>query len=131
MAAQYIQLGNRDWNVLVYYNVSRGDFVEIEDSLRQLDCPTQDIRDALEVLTKRNTGFTFSNSDYKMSVVCIGKATSIEQFVNTVIHEAKHVQSHVCSYYYIEEDGETAAYLIGYLVARMYRYFAKLVKRYV
>ena len=83
------------------------------------------------MLTKRNTGFTFSNSDYKMSIVCIGKATSIEQFVNTVIHEAKHVQSHVCSYYYIEEDGETAAYLIGYLVARMYRYFAKLVISFV
>lgn len=34
MAAQYIQLGNRDWNVLVYYNVGKGDFVEVEDSLR-------------------------------------------------------------------------------------------------
>lgn len=130
-AAQYIQLGNRDWNVLVYYNVDEYDFVEIEDSLRQLDCPTQDIDRAFEVLTKRNTGFTFSNTDYQMSVVCISKSTNVEQFVNTAIHEAKHVQSHVCSYYEIDEDSETAAYLIGYLVQRMYRYFAKLVKRYV
>lgn len=66
-----------------------------------------------------------------MSVVCISRATNIEQFVNTAIHEAKHVQSHICSYYKIDEDSETAAYLMGYLVQRMYRYFAKLVKRYV
>lgn len=40
MSAQYIQLGRRGWNVLVYYNVDEYDFVEIEDSLRWLDCPT-------------------------------------------------------------------------------------------
>ena len=130
MAAQYIQL-KQGWNVLIYYNVDEYDYVEIEDSLMQLDCPTQDIDRAFEVLTKRNTGFTFSNTDYRMSVICISRATSIEQFVNTAIHEAKHVQSHICSYYEIDEDSETAAYLMGYLVQRMYRYFAKLVKRYV
>ena len=131
MAAQYIQLGDRDWNVLVYYNVDKDDFVEIEDSLIQLDCPDKEIDKAFRVLRKKNTGFTFSNTDYKMSVVCIGKTTSVEQFVNTVIHEADHVQSHICSYYDIDKGSEKAAYLIGYLVQRMYRYFAKLVKRYV
>lgn len=33
MIAQYIQLGDREWNVLVYYNVGREDFVEVKDSL--------------------------------------------------------------------------------------------------
>ena len=131
MAAQYIQLGDRDWNVLVYYNVDNDDFVEIEDSLIQLDCTDEEIDKAFRVLRKKNTGFTFSNTDYKMSVVCIGKTTSVEQFVNTVIHEADHVQSHICSYYDIDKGSEKAAYLIGYLGQRMYRYFAKLVKRYV
>lgn len=131
MAAQYIQLGNQDWNVLVYYNVSIDDFVEIEDSLVQLECPEKSIDKAFMALTKKNTGFTFSNTDYTMSIVCIGQATSVEEFINTTIHEAKHVQSHICSYYEIDEDSEKAAYLIGYLVQRMYRYFAKLVKRYV
>lgn len=130
MAAQYIQLGS-GWNVLVYYNVDSNDFVEIEDSLIQIDCPKKSIKKAFNVLTRKNTGFTFSNTDYQMSIVCIGKATSAEEFVSTAIHEAKHVQSHICSYYQIDEDGEKAAYLIGYLVQRMYRYFAKLVKRYV
>jgi len=77
MTAQYIQLGDRGWNVLVYYNVDKYDFVEVVDSLKQLDCPKRDIRKALKTLRKKNSGFTFSNSDYKMSIVCIGQASNI------------------------------------------------------
>ena len=132
MFAQYIKIGKRKWNVLVYYNVNSSDFAEIEDSLIQLDCPKDDIDKAFRVLAKsKNTGFTFSNSDYKMSIVCISEATSAGQFVNTAVHEAKHVQSHICAYYDIEDDSEDAAYLIGYLVHKMYKMVAKILKHYV
>ena len=131
MIAQYIQLGKRGWNVLVYYGVNKEDFIEVEDALRQLGCSRPDIRRSLKVLTRENTGFTFSNSEYKMSIVCIGPSSDISQFVNTSIHEAKHVQSHICAYYDIPEDGEEAAYLIGYLVQRMYKMFAKIIRQYV
>ncbi len=131
MTAQYIQLGDRGWNVLVYYNVDKYDFVEVVDSLKQLDCPKRDIRKALKTLRKKNSGFTFSNSDYKMSIVCIGQASNIGQFVDTAIHEAKHVQSHICSYYNIPEDTEEAAYLIGHLVHRMYKMLETILRSYV
>lgn len=91
MAAQYIQLGNHGWNILVYYNVDVSDFAEIEDSLIQLDCPKSDLTNAFRVLKRKNTGFTFTNTEYMMSVVCIGKATNSSQFVSTTVHEAKHV----------------------------------------
>ena len=94
---QYIQLGKKGWNVLVYYGVHKEDFLEVEDALKQLGCSRADI----------------------------------SQFVNTAIHEAKHVQSHICSYYGIPEDGEEAAYLIGYLVQRMYKMFSKIIRQYV
>lgn len=130
MFAQYIQL--RGWNVLVYYNVEPQDFVEIEDSLRQIDCPNKDIRNAFKVLSKsKNTGFTFSNSDYKMSIVCISQTTSASEFVSTAVHEAKHVQSHICQFYKIDEHGEEAAYLIGHLVRKMYKMVARVLKSYV
>ena len=131
MISQYIQLGDRQWNVLVYYNVQPKDFVEIEDSLIQLDCPEDDLKLALKTLRKKNTGFTFSNEDYKMSIVCIGEATNIGQFINTIIHETKHVQSHICSYYNIPETSETAAYLIGHLVHRMYKMLEKIIRLYI
>lgn len=131
MISQYIQLGNRDWNVLVYYNVSPDDFVEVADSLEQLDCPTYDMRKAFKALRRKNTGFTFSNTEYKMSIVCIGESDNVGQFVNTAIHEAKHVQSHICDYYNIEEDTETAAYLIGHLVHQMYKMLEKILRSYI
>ncbi len=132
MFAQYIQLGRKKWNVLVYYNVSPDDFVEIEDSLIQIDCPDEDIDKAFRTLSRsKNTGFTFSNTDYKMSIVCISQATSASQFVSTAVHEAKHVQSHVCAYYGVEESSEDAAYLIGYLVQNMYKMVARIFKNYV
>ena len=131
MTAQYIQLGDRDWNVLIYYNVQPEDFVEVADSLEQLDCSREELKMALRTLRKKNTGFTFSNDDYKMSIVCIGEATNVGQFVNTTIHEAKHVQSHVCSYYNIKENSEAAAYLIGHLVHKMYEMLEKIIKQYI
>ena len=131
MTAQYIQLGDGDWNVLVYYNVSKEDFVEIADSLTQIDCSEKEIRKAFKVLRRKNTGLTFSNTNYKMSIVCISEATDISQFVNTAIHEAKHVQSHICEYYNIDENTETAAYLIGHLVQRMYKMLAKILRSYL
>lgn len=131
MAAQYIQLPRKAWNILVYYNVDQYGFVEVEDSLRQIECPMRDIEKAFAVLKRKNTGFTFTNTDYMMSIVCIGKATNTSQFVSTVIHESKHVQSHICQYYDVNENSEEAAYLIGYIVRMMYKMLVKLIKRYV
>lgn len=120
MGIQYIELGRRGWHILVYYNSGRSDREELYNALSWLDCPAVEIKKALRVLDHNNTGFTFTNSDFKMSIVCIGKASSRSQFVSTVVHEAKHVQSHICSFYGVEEDSEEAAYLIGYIVKRMY-----------
>lgn len=131
MTAQYIQLKDRAWNILVYYNVDKYDFVEVADSLKQIDCPKEDIKKSLKLLRRKNTGFTFSNTEYKMSIICIGEATNVGQFVNTAIHEAKHVQSHICSYYGIKEDSEDAAYLIGHIVHRMYKTLEKILRAYV
>lgn len=120
MSTQYIELGRQDWHILVYYCADRSDKEELRNALSWLDCPADAIAKALRVLDHNNTGFTFTNSDYKMSIVCIGKTSSRSQFVSTVVHEAKHVQSHICSFYGVDENSEEAAYLIGYIVKRMY-----------
>lgn len=121
MIAQYIELGNRGWSILVYYNADHHDSFELEDSLKQIEASQKEINKALDVLNDYNTGFTFSNEDKKMSIVCISKAENEQQFLDTAVHEIKHVQSHICDYYDIDEDSEEAAYLIGYIARRMYR----------
>lgn len=131
MITQYIELGERDWGVLIYYSVNENDIPSVMDSLEALDCTEEDIHAAITTLRKKNTGFTYTNTDYKMTFVCIGRSTNISQFVNTVVHEAKHVQSHICQYYGIDETSETAAYLIGYLVQRMYKMVGKILRAYL
>lgn len=122
MIKQLIELGNEGWYVIIYYNVRVPYIKEVREQLEDLGCPQDLIRQSIQIMsTGLNTGMTFSNDDYKTSFVCIGETTSTEQFVNTIVHEAKHVQSHICDYYKINEDSEKAAYLIGYIVQRMYR----------
>ena len=74
-----------------------------------------------------NSGFTRTDFNKRLSIVCIGMADSRAQFLNTIVHEAKHVQSHICMYYGVDEDTEDAAYLIGYIIMKMYDGFAELL----
>lgn len=131
MATQYIELGDKGWHIIIYYDVSIYNFPEIADTLYEYGCPEECVTDTFTVLKRRNTGFTYTNFDYKVSVVCIGKATEASQFLNTLIHEAKHVQSHICYYYGVDEDSEEAAYLIGYIASRMYKTLAKILRLHV
>lgn len=78
-------------------------------------------------LGQKDGGFTYTDFKRKQSIVGIGKSTSNSQLLNTITHEAKHVQSHICKYYNIKEDGEDAAYLIGYIVQQMYQVFKNVL----
>lgn len=78
-------------------------------------------------LGEKNTGFTYSDFNKRKSIVGISETTSKAQFLNTVMHEVKHVQSHICKYYHVDEDSEEAAYLVGYIVQKMYRYIKKFI----
>ena len=78
-------------------------------------------------LGSKDTGFTYTNFNKRQSIVGIAPTSSQEEFLNTIVHEAKHVQSHICKYYNVKEDSEKAAYLIGYLIQRMHRVFRNMI----
>lgn len=84
------------WGITVYYNIPLKDGVK---------------------------GFTYTEAEKRRSIVCIGELETRADFLNTIVHEAKHVQSQICAYYNVPEDGEQAAYLIGYIVEKMYSGF--------
>ena len=72
-----------------------------------------------------NQGFTYTDTIQRKSVVVIGNTDSLQQFYNTVVHEAKHLQSAICRYYDVSENSEDAAYLIGYIVMKMSECFSR------
>lgn len=78
-------------------------------------------------LGKYNTGFTHTDFTKRRSIVAISPTTSKEQFLNTVAHEIKHLQSHICRYYNVDEDSEEAAYLIGYVAQKMHKYLIEYI----
>ena len=75
-----------------------------------------------------NSGFTHTDFSKRRSIVGIGKSTSRSQFLNTVVHEAKHVQSHICRYYGVDEDSKDAAYLIGYIAMKMTHFIREFLR---
>lgn len=88
------------WDVVVLYGVDMGEY---------------------------DAGFTKTYFERKFSIVGISPTTSQEQFFNTLVHEAKHLQSHICRYYNVPEDGEQAAYLIGYIIQQMHKTFKNFI----
>ena len=78
-------------------------------------------------LGKRDVGFTYTDPEKRTSIVGIAATSSQGELLNTIVHEAKHVQSHICDYYNVPEDSEQAAYLIGFLVQNMHKVFKYMI----
>ena len=78
-------------------------------------------------MNEYDAGFTKTYFNERRSIIGISYPTSQEQLFNTLVHEAKHLQSHICRYYNVPEDGEQAAYLIGYIIQQMHKAFRKFI----
>ena len=114
------------WTIILFVFVDYNRYDYIEDELINISAPDYIVDEIYDKINnKYNSGFTYSNPDYKTSVVGINKTTSKSELLDTVIHEIDHVQGDICNYYKIELDSEPAAYLIGYLAKSFYRVCTK------
>lgn len=112
----YINIKNK-W--YCYFFFQDFDLTLMSELLQEIECSKDEINKAYEIMQLTNSGFTFTNSEYRTSIIGISDCTSREQWFNTLVHELKHVQSHICKYYDVSESGEDAAYLIGYLMQKI------------
>lgn len=116
------------WDVLIWYWVTEEDYWEVYNTLIQFGCPVPEAEYSADVVSSsQNTGLTFSDTDSRVSFVCVSSTTSYSQFVDTTMHEIKHVQSHICEYYDVDENSEDAAYLVGYLARRVYKFLQRII----
>lgn len=95
------------------YNASYKFSNEVENILLDLNGSNNIIAKSVDIIKHINTGFCYSNYFMQQTFICISKTDSVAEFINTVSHEIKHLQSHICEYYGIPESGEEAAYLVG------------------
>ena len=119
------------WSVVLFVDVDYDRYDIIESALTNILAPISVIDDIYNRISyKFDSGVTFSNPDFRTSVVCINKTTSREELINTISHEADHIQDTICEYYDVPLDSEDAAYLIGYLVSKMYYHSRSLFCSY-
>ena len=119
------------WSIVLFVDVDYDNFDIVESALTDILAPISIIDEIYDKISyKLNSGVTFTNSDSRSSVVCINKGSTKEQIINTISHEADHIQAAICDYYNVPLDSEQAAYLIGYLVGKMYYHSRRLFCSY-
>lgn len=129
MIKQNIYLKKYKWYITVLYNTNTNDIDDIIDKLKEMNISKKDLYSAYKNIIdgKINTGFIYTNFEEKETLITIGETNSTEEFINTVVHEANHLQSHIATYYNLDEKGEEVSYLIGDIVKRMYNVFKKFI----
>jgi hypothetical protein len=129
MIVQKFYIDKYDWQVVVLYEVGYRNKDYVIDMLKEI-CNKESIINQAKAnlnLDKYNTGFTYSDLDERCSLMVIGKASSNRETVNTIVHEANHLKSHIATKYNIDEKGEEVCYLIGGIVRTMFRVFSKII----
>lgn len=117
-----------NWHVKFFLAVSTYYTDDIIDELEYIECEPNNIRKAYENLSSRqvNTGLTYTNSHLHESIMVIGLASCGEQFVNSLVHESKHLEAHIGKALGLDPYSEDTAYLAGDIAQKMYRFTDKL-----
>lgn len=115
------------WHVTVVYGVWPSDLPEVVRLMRRAGASQKMIDEATDNLSGWNAGYTLSSFGWEESIVCIGRATSLREFLNTVTHEIDHVQAHVAEYYGVTLGTEKAAYLQGYIGGRLLEFVIRQI----
>lgn len=115
MKVETIRLEKYDWKVTVFLSVTTYHIDEIISALDKIGCPRKIRLRVLRNLLKddMDTGFTYSNTRERSSVVVVGRASSPAQFLNSLEHELRHLCDDVATACNLEIRGEEVAYLTG------------------
>lgn len=125
MITQRLILRQYNWAITILYECDCSDIPVIFDHLISIDCSPEFIEDVNSNLSKckKNTGLSYSNYENRRTIIVINKHTSIDELINTTVHESYHfVQqlNKVCDI----QDEETLATLQG----NFYMNISKIVR---
>lgn len=129
MIKQKFDISKYRWQVIVLYEVTTKDIDYVIDVLDEICDDDYAIAEAVNniELNHLNTGFIYSNYNTRKSLIVISNVSSTGELLDTVVHEANHLRSHIGVVYNIDETSEEASYLIGYIVKTMYETFRKII----
>lgn len=117
-----------DWSVTVFFAINEYWTGEIMEELWKLGIDPDNAKRAYGNLSsgELNSGLCYSNYRQRKSVVVVSKATSPDELFNSIMHEFKHLSSHMAKACDIDETGESIAYATGELAHDMWKYIKHL-----
>jgi hypothetical protein len=120
MRTEYFNIGDDDWGIVLCYDYDMLDYDRIWSILRATGMPDEKAQAAMGILSKQDTGMTYTLFPEMMSFLFIGNASSDAEWFDTLIHELKHVVEHISEFYRVEPTSEPAAYLQGEIGRQMF-----------
>ena len=122
MIVQEFYLPDWDWAIKVYYAVDTFYMDSIIGDLEAMGCSVRKIRDIEYVLSSYpyNNGLTYTNMQYRWSLVVIGITSTPDEFQSTFDHEKGHLAMHIAETDDIDIFGEEFQYLTGEIGKQMF-----------
>ena len=112
------------WEVTVYWNLDCDFFSDVEFELLKIGFRKYAIEEIYDTLGDGEAkAVTCSRVEEHASVVIFNPHSSKADYINSIVHEAEHIKQAILAAYHIEDGGEAPAYIIGYIVSRMYDVF--------
>lgn len=132
MIIQNFILPRYRWYVRVYYAVTAYWTDDIIRDLVRIGCHGTELRRAYDNLLRGdlNTGITYSNTAAGETVMVISLTSTPAQFLNSWLHEMRHLSRHIERAFKINPYGEEAAYLAGEIGQRMFPVAKRFVCEY-
>lgn len=107
-----------EWDIDILYDARPKDASEVVMRLADMGCSEYNLCQAEDLLLsgKPNQGLTFSDRQEHHTLIVVGRASNVGQFINTFVHELDHCVDHISQYYGIGYASEENSYLMGDLV---------------
>lgn len=118
-----------DWEVRIFFCITKYSEGVLEDALRWANAPISVVVRMREIARddEYNTGFTYSSALSRRSVVVIGKALHPREFLDTIVHEFRHLTDDISKADGIPPRGEAVAYLEGDIVKSVYDIIGRFI----
>lgn len=122
MIVQHLTIPKYDWDVEICYDVKPRDTERIINGLYRLGCNRKHLSYARNLLRSGvpNQGLTYSDRYNHHTLIVIGHATSVGEFISTTTHEINHMTDHISQQYGMPLDSEENAYLVGDISKAIY-----------
>lgn len=110
---QVIELKQFGWKVIIFYNPKY--ITEVLQTLEECRCADCHAGEIMQYMLRDelNSGCIYSNKSKKISIIIVGRSSSLGQFMNTLEHEKNHLEMHICAALGIDPFSEEAAILSG------------------